>query len=124
MSKNDRHNDAALRMALQREQSRIRLPEGLTEKVMEKTRQTQQTQPRPALLRRGEVARWVIAIAALLVLGLFILVHRLRETQSLAIYEGSYVIENGQRQDDLQDIKGDISEALSMADQAELLSRE
>lgn len=124
MSKNDRHNDAALRMALQREQSRIRLPEGLTEKVMEKTRQTQQTQPRPALLRRGEVARWVIAIAALLVLGLFILVPRLRETQSLAIYEGSYVIENGQRQDDLQDIKGDISEALSMADQAELLSRE
>lgn len=41
MSKNDRHNDAALRMALQREQSRICLPEGLTEKVMEKTQQTQ-----------------------------------------------------------------------------------
>ena len=121
MSKNDRHNDAALRMALQREQSRIRLPEGLTEKVMEKT---QQTQPRPAPLGRGEAARWFLALAALLVLGLFILVPRLRESRSLAIYEGSYVIENGQRQDDLQLIKSDISEALSMADQAELLSRE
>ena len=124
MSKNDRHNDAALRMALQREQSRIRLPEGLTEKVMEKTQQTQQTQTRPAPLGRGEAARWFLAIAALLVLGLFILVPRLRESRSLAIYEGSYVIENGQRQDDLQLIKSDISEALSMADQAELLSRE
>lgn len=63
-------------------------------------------------------------VAALFIAGLFILVPRLKDSRSLAIYEGSYVIENGQRSDDLRDIKADINEALSMADQAELLSRE
>ena len=42
----------------------------------------------------------------------------------MARYEGSYVEEDGQRVDDYRLIKGDIREALSMADQAEAYLQE
>ncbi len=121
MSKNDSHPDATLRLALQREQSRIRMPEGLTEKVMNRVKNNES---RFARNEESRLLPFSLSIAAILIAGLFILVPRLKDSRSLAIYEGSYVIENGQRSDDLRDIKADISEALSMADQAELLSRE
>ena len=44
---------------------------------------------------------------------------QVRERQELALYEGSYTFINGQRIDDLGQIKADINEALAMAQMAE-----
>ena len=139
MSKNDRHDDGALRMALHREQSRFHMPEGLTEGVMRRVRgegpESESMESLHDITSLGDSRRTnlfslfparhlFLAIAVLLVVGFFMLAPRMKESPSLAIYEGSYVIEDGQRVDDLKEIKNDITEALSMADRAELLSRE
>jgi len=60
-----------------------------------------------------------LAIAAAFVAVAFLLiVPQVRERQ-LALYEGSYTLIDGQRIDDLGQIKADISEALAMAQMAE-----
>ncbi|MBR4534254.1 MAG: hypothetical protein IKO85_06945 [Bacteroidaceae bacterium] len=61
-----------------------------------------------------------LAIAAAFVAVAFLLiVPQVRERQQLALYEGSYTLIDGQRIDDLGQIKADISEALAMAQMAE-----
>lgn len=61
-----------------------------------------------------------LAIAAAFVAVAFLLiVPQVRERQALARFEGSYSIVNGQRIDDLGQIKANISEALAMAQVAE-----
>lgn len=60
-----------------------------------------------------------VAAALLLAFGLSIY-HDVREDKMLAArYEGSYVIENGHRTDDLSDIRADIETALSHAESIE-----
>lgn len=60
------------------------------------------------------------AIAAAFVAVAFLLIApQVRERQELALYEGSYTFINGQRIDDLGQIKADINEALAMAQMAE-----
>jgi hypothetical protein len=61
-----------------------------------------------------------LAIAAAFVAVAFLLIApQVRERQELALYEGSYTFINGQRIDDLGQIKADINEALAMAQMAE-----
>ena len=61
-----------------------------------------------------------LAIAAACVAVAFLLIApQVRERQELALYEGSYTFINGQRIDDLGQIKADINEALAMAQMAE-----
>ncbi len=61
-----------------------------------------------------------LAIAAAFVAIAFLLIApQVRERQELALYEGSYTFINGQRIDDLGQIKADINEALAMAQMAE-----
>lgn len=61
-----------------------------------------------------------LAIAATFVAVAFLLIApQVRERQELALYEGSYTFINGQRIDDLGQIKADINEALAMAQMAE-----
>ena len=61
-----------------------------------------------------------LAIAAAFVAVAFLLsAPQVRERQELALYEGSYTFINGQRIDDLGQIKADINEALAMAQMAE-----
>jgi len=61
-----------------------------------------------------------LAIAAAFVAVAFLLIApQVRERQELALYEGSYTFINGQRIDDLGQIKADINEALAMAKMAE-----
>ena len=61
-----------------------------------------------------------LAIAAAFVAVAFLLIApQVRERQELALYEGSYTVINGQRIDDLGQIKADINEALAMAQMAE-----
>ena len=121
MSKNDRLNDAALRMALQREQSRIKMPEGMSGRLMAAVReQAQASEKNKENTKHLLIDRWwpMVAAAAVIAVAL-ILVPRLNERQELARYEGSFVKVEGQRQDDLQTIRADIREALAMADIAE-----
>ena len=61
-----------------------------------------------------------LAIAAAFVAVAFLLIApQVRERQELALYEGSYTFINGQRIDDLGQIKADINEALAMAQMAD-----
>lgn len=61
-----------------------------------------------------------LAIAAAFVAVAFLLIApQVRERQELALYEGSYTFINGQRIDDLGQIKADINEALAIAQMAE-----
>ncbi|MBQ6434087.1 MAG: hypothetical protein IJJ94_09125 [Bacteroidaceae bacterium] len=121
MSKNDRLNDTALRMALQREQSRIKMPEGMSGRLMAAVReQAQATRPSTAKSKHQLIARWWQMVAAVAVIAVVImLVPRLTKRQGMELYEGSFVKVEGQRQDDLQAIRADIREALAMADIAE-----
>lgn len=109
--------DNALRAALQQEEARVHLPEGLAERVMTRVRAERQRRR-----HRVIIARWIAGTAAAIAVGLFWMVPRISEARQLVRYEGSYIEVNGQRIDDLGRIKTDIGEALSMADQAERLA--
>jgi hypothetical protein len=74
----------------------------------------------PSLRRRVRGVSIALAIAAAFVAVAFLLiVPQVRERQALARFEGSYSIVNGQRINDLGQIKANISEALAMAQVAE-----
>ena len=119
MTDKTNNHDKALRMALQREQARIKFPEGMAERVMSSIREqaalpsTNKEKTKPTLIARW----WPVAAAAAIMVGL--LLPRLNERQELARYEGSYVEVGGQREDNLQAIRADIREALAMAEIAE-----
>ncbi len=120
MTDKTNNHDKALRMALQREQARIKLPEGMAERVMASIREqatlpsTNKEKTKPTL-----IARWWPMTAAAAIVVCLILLPRLNERQKLARYEGSYVEVGGQREDNLQAIRADIREALAMAEIAE-----
>lgn len=59
------------------------------------------------------------AVAVFAAVAFLLLIPQVRERQELARYEGSYTMVDGQRTDDLELIKSDISEALAMAHIAE-----
>ena len=120
MTDNNSTHDKALRMALQREQSRIKQPDGMSERLMAAVReQAEASNASTEEIKNSLIARWwPVAAAAVLVVGL-ILLPRLTERQELARFEGSFVEVEGQRQDNLQAIRADIREALAMADIAE-----
>ena len=66
-----------------------------------------------------------MAVAAAVALAAFVvIVPQVRESKDMARYEGSYVEENGKRVDEYRLIKNDIHEAMSMADQAEMLAQQ
>lgn len=67
---------------------------------------------RTVTLRRAVAG---IAAAVLIVFGIMLYMNVREERTLAAMYEGSYVIENGQRTDDLSEIKDDIQAALSDA---------
>lgn len=121
MTDNNSTHDKALRMALQREQDRMKLPDGMSERIMAVVReQAKAPNASPEEKKHSFIVRWwpVAAAAAVLAVGL-ILLPRLAERQELARYEGSFVEVGGQRQDNLHAIRADIREALTMADIAE-----
>lgn len=86
--------------------------------------------PKPAIVaspssaRKNPLARyrrWITAAAAV---ALLVMVGRwgyyqYEERQLAAIYDGSYVIVHGERNDNLRQIKGTISHVLAEAEQAE-----
>ena len=121
MTDKTNNHDKALRMALQREQARIKLPEGMAERVMASIREqatlpsTNKEKTKPTLIARW----WPMAAAAAAIVVCLLLLPRLNERQELARYEGSYVEVGGQREDNLQAIRADIREALAMAEIAE-----
>ncbi|MBP3829537.1 MAG: hypothetical protein ILA06_04420 [Bacteroidaceae bacterium] len=121
MTDNNSTHDKALRMALQREQSRIKQPDGMTERLMAAVReQAEASRADKEESKHSLIARWwPMAAAAAVVAAVLILLPRLTERQKLARYEGSYVEVGGQRLDNLHAIRADIREALAMADIAE-----
>jgi len=121
---NNIQKDAALRLALQREGERLRMPADLTERVMVRVREEAAPSEKRKAQRRARLFGWV-AVAAAVLVAVFVLVSpRLRESREMALYEGSYVEEDGRRVEDYHLIKADIHEALSMADQAEAFLKE
>lgn len=69
-------------------------------------------------------AWWWAAAAAVILLAFIIITPQVRESREMARYEGSYVEENGKRVDEYRLIKSDIHDAMSMADQAEMLAQQ
>ncbi|MBR1664766.1 MAG: hypothetical protein IJ699_00865 [Bacteroidaceae bacterium] len=121
MTDNNSTHDKALRMALQREQDRMKQPDGMSERIMAVVReQAKAPNASPEEKKHSFIVRWwpVAAAAAVLAVGL-ILLPRLTERRELARYEGSFVEVEGQRLDNLHAIRADIREALTMADIAE-----
>lgn len=121
MTDNNSTHDKALRMALQREQDRMKLPDGMSERIMAVVReQAKAPNASPEEKKHSFIVRWwpVAAAAAVFAVGLILLPH-LTERRELARYEGSFVEVEGQRLDNLQAIRADIREALAMADIAE-----
>lgn len=57
--------------------------------------------------------------AAFIAVAFLLIVPQVRQQRELARYEGSFVVEDGQRIDDLGQIRADIHEALAMAQVAE-----
>lgn len=122
MQKVQSYKDEGLRMALQREGERIRMPKGLTADVMAQIG-VGDSQAGKRTSRR--TAYWWMAVAAAVAIAAFvIIVPQVKESREMARYEGSYVEEGGHRVEDYRLIKSDIREALSMADQAEALGKE
>lgn len=121
MTDNNSTHDNALRMALQREQDRMKLPDGMSGRIMAIVREkATASNASTEVIKHSFIVRWrpVAAAAAVLAVGL-ILLSRQTERQELARYEGSFVEVDGLRQDNLQAIRTDIREALVMADIAE-----
>lgn len=117
----DIQKDAALRKALQREGERLRMPEGLTDRVMAQIL----TAKAPRHDRVGRrLLRWMAVAAAVVLAAFVIIVPQVRESKEMARYEGSYVEENGKRVDEYRLIKSDIHDAMSIADQAEMLAKQ
>ena len=69
-------------------------------------------------------AGWWAAAAAVILLAFIIITPQVRESREMARYEGSYVEEDGQRVNDYRLIKNDIQDALTIADQAEMLAQQ
>lgn len=69
-------------------------------------------------------AWWWAAAAAVILLAFIIITPQVRESREMARYEGSYVEEDGQRVNDYRLIKNDIQDALTIADQAEMLAQQ
>jgi len=116
MDKNKTYRDEALRAALHREQSKLKVPSRLAENVM-RTIQEGAVQPAP---QKPWLFRLAIpAIAAACVLALILIVPHIKKEQDLSRYEGSYIEVHGKRISDLDAIQVDINEALAMADMAE-----
>lgn len=113
--------DAALRKALQREGERLRMPEGLTENVMAQILTADAPKHDRAWHR---LLRWIAVAAAVVLAAFVVIVPQVRESKEMARYEGSYVEENGKRVDEYRLIKSDIHDAMSMADQAEMLAQQ
>ena len=130
---NSNTKDTALRTALQREGRQIIAPIGMTERVMEhvrkeakeRTNASGQTNVRRAPNLRRPLWWGVLATAAAVLVAVFVLVQpRIKDSREMTLYEGSYVEKDGQRVEDYELIKGDIHEALSMADKAEAYLKE
>lgn len=127
------HSDRALRAALQREGAQLQTPERLSAKTMVAIRRqacSQQLTAQPltahassASAKRRLWVRWIAAAAVVTALALVIIVPRQREARERARFEGSYVVQGGQRVEDYRLIKTDIREALSMAEQAEAFAQ-
>ena len=100
----------------------IPIPEGLEERLSALVDRLEAEETQRRQCRRIERLRWTtgLAIAAAFVAVAFLLiVPQMRERREMARYEGSYTVIDGQRIDDLRRIKGDISEALTVAQVAE-----
>ena len=102
----------------------IPIPEGLEERLsaLVDRLEAEEKEAQRRQCRRIERQRWAagLAIAAAFVAVAFLLiVPQMRERREMARYEGSYTVVDGQRIDDLHRIKGDISEALAVAQVAE-----
>lgn len=77
-------------------------------------------QPRRVMLRPVIMRVAAAAAVVLIVVSAVLAYADYREDRYLArLYGGSYVIENGQRIDDLSEIKGDIEDALDNAERIE-----
>ena len=105
----------------------IPIPEGLEQRLSalvdrleaEDSLPARSTHSTPSLSGRVRGVS-VLAIAAVFVAVAFLLiVPQVKERRELARYEGSYMMVDGQRIDDLGRIKADINEALAMAQVAE-----
>lgn len=78
----------------------------------------------PSRAHQRKTLWWLAVAAAAILIAFIVIAPQVRESRDMARYEGSYVEEDGQRVDDYRLIKGDIREALSMADQAEAYLQE
>ena len=111
MTDNNSTHDKALRMALQREQGRMKLPDGMSERIMAVVReQAKAPNASPEEKKHSFIVRWwpVAVAAAVLAVGL-ILLPRLTERRELARYEGSFVEVEGQRLDNLHKLSTGIA---------------
>lgn len=102
----------------------IPIPEGLEQRLsalvdrLEAEEQGRENERRKKEKKKILFISLAIA-AAFVAVAFLIIVPQVRERQQLALYEGSYTLIDGQRIDDLGQIKADISEALAMAQMAE-----
>lgn len=99
----------------------IAIPEGLEQRLSALVDRLEAEEKEQGM--KNEKSKFLfisLAIAAAFVAVAFLLIApQVRERQELALYEGSYTFINGQRIDDLGQIKADINEALAMAQMAE-----
>lgn len=99
----------------------IPIPEGLEQRLSALVDRLEAEEKEQGMKKEKSKFLFIsLAIAAAFVAVAFLLIApQVRERQELALYEGSYTFINGQRIDDLGQIKADINEALAMAQMAE-----
>lgn len=78
-------------------------------------------QPKAKTVRLRPISRWMVGIAAslLLLVGAYGVWNHQQRSRLLALYESSYTIVNGQRNDDIVEIEAQIKATLADAERIE-----